>query len=179
MQEIWKPVAGYEAFYEVSSLGRVRSLDRVTKQHYKSGLVTKHFYAGCNLKPGLASNGYLTVSLSCNGGRKSVSVQYLVLTAFVGPRPEGFVIRHLNGKRQDNNLNNLAWGTHTQNRADADAHGTSVRGEGYRTAKLTEMGARVARRLHYRVPQSQLAKLFKVSPAAIQAVHDGRTWTHV
>jgi hypothetical protein len=179
MQEIWKPVVGYAAFYEVSDQGRVRSLDRTTRTHYKSGLVSRHFYAGRNLKPGLSSNGYRTVSLNRRGKRASFCVQYLVLAAFVGPRKKAEVIRHLDGVRENNQLSNLAWGTAKENAADALRHGTRLQGEDYLTAKLTNMAARTIRRLHYVVPQSELAKIFNVSPAAIQAVHDGRTWTHV
>jgi len=162
MQEIWKPVVGYEKSYEVSDLGRVRSLSRFIRGVSKAGNECKRLKSGRELKPGASSNGYLTVTL--NG--RSWCIQYLVLSAFVGPRPEKEVCRHLDGVRTNNYLNNLKWVTPKENRADADTHVTSVRGEAYPNAKLTNLTARVIRRLHRRISQNELAKLFKVSHQA-------------
>lgn len=158
MNEIWKPVVGHSG-YEASDQGRVRSLLRGIRI----------------LRPGLASNGYWTVALR---GRKTRTVHSLVLEAFVGPRPEGMEVRHLDGNRLNACLSNLRYGTRVENAADSDRHGTRARGSRYKSAKLDEAKAREIRRLHYVVPQSELARRYGVSPAAIQAVHDGRTWTH-
>lgn len=177
--EYWKPAPGYEGVYEVSDLGRVRSLDRIVMRRVGRGKNPDRLVPvpmrGKLLRPGRASNGYPTVSLQ----GKTHTVHSLVLSAFKGPPPEGYECRHLNGNRADPRLQNLEWGTRAQNVADALAHGTQVRGERYRTAKLTDEAARQIRRLRGKVPQSKLAEMFGVSPAAIQAVHDGRTWKHV
>lgn len=166
MTEEWRPIVGFEGLYEVSDLGRVRSLDRLDRLGRRR--------AGILLRPGIASNGYPTVALQ---GRTHC-VHALVLTAFSGPA-EGRVCRHLDGDRRNSTLPNLAWGSAAENRADADRHGTSVRGEAYRNAKLTNETARAIRHAKGILSQSQLAEIFGVSPAAVQAVHDGRTWTHV
>lgn len=159
-EERWLPVVGYEGAYEVSDLGRVRSF------------VHKNVRI---LRPGIASNGYPSVALK---GRTHF-IHHLVLAAFRGPRPEGLCARHLNGDRRDGRLLNLEYGTYAENSADAAAHGTRCRGERYRNAKLTDGAVRVIRKLKGVVSQEQLAEFFRVSPAAVQAVHDGRTWTHV
>jgi hypothetical protein len=159
MIEIWKPVVGH-ADYEVSSIGRVRSLLRGVRV----------------LRPGLASNGYLTVALR---GRKTRTAHSLVAEAFIGPRPIGEEVRHLDGNRANNSAVNLVYGTRVENRADSDRHGTAVRGSKYRNAKLDEEKARMIRALKGVVPQRELARRYRVSSAAVQAVHDGRTWTHV
>lgn len=156
--EIWKPIAGC-AGYEVSNLGRVRSLLKAVKI----------------LRPGLASNGYLTVALR----GQSRTLHSLVAEAFLGPRPAGMHVRHLDGKKSNYAIENLAYGTPAENRADSDRHGVSPRGSKYRSAKLNEEKARTIRSLKGKVSQAALARRYRVSPAAVQAVHDGRTWTHV
>jgi len=133
------------------------------------------FFPGKVLSPGIASNGYPTVQL-CGATH---TVHSIVLRTFVGPAPDGCECRHRDGDRLNSRLANLHWGTRAENVADMAAHGTRVRGEAYTTAKLTDDAVRKIRRLRGRVPQSLLAEIFDVSPAAIQAVHDGRTWTHV
>jgi hypothetical protein len=100
MQEVWKAVPGYEGRYEVSDLGRVRSLDRAL--------------ALTRMK-----SGHLSVRLN----RKFYYVHRLVLSVFVcqskeyapGIRVEA---RHLDGDPTNNALKNLAWGSVQENRAD-------------------------------------------------------------
>lgn len=161
MKEHWQPIPGTESAYWVSNLGRVKS------------------YRGRNfpctyLKPGLASNGYLTVSLF----RKTRTVHSLVAEAFIGPRPKGSDICHLNGKRTDNRASNLRYDTRKGNFADMDKHGTRPRGSQKPRSKLTEGQARVIRDSKGRISQKALAYLYNVSPACVQAIHDGRTWKH-
>ena len=93
--EIWKPVVGYEGLYEVSSFGRVRSLDRYDGRAYKRG---------CILKPKIQSN-YLRVSL-CNGGKcKQQSIHRLVAQAFI-PNPNNLpMVNH----KDENKANNMVW----------------------------------------------------------------------
>lgn len=118
--EIWKPVVGYEGIYEVSDQGRVRSLDRIVA--HNSGR-TQRVY-GKAMSVNRNSRGYMNVGLHKNGTLKTGAVHVLVLQAFVGPRPDGQVCRHLNGNPIDNRLANLAWGTHSENQYDSILHGT-------------------------------------------------------
>ena len=102
--ENWKPVLGYEGLYEVSDLGRVRNKKgHILKDRYKTPMK------------------YRCVSLC----KKEKSVSSLVLEAFVSPRPPKMVVRHLNGKAQDDRLCNLSWGTQSDNIFDKIAHGTN------------------------------------------------------
>ena len=64
------------------------------------------------------------VLLTKQGSRKVFSVHVLVMAAFVGPRPEGAVTRHLDGNPLNNHLTNLAYGSQSENLRDAVAHGT-------------------------------------------------------
>ena len=104
----WRPVCGYEGRYEVSDAGEVRSLLR------RRILVIRQ-------RPG--PRGYLRVTLSFDGVEKDYRVHVLVLEAFVGPRPDGQMARHLNDVRTDNRLENLAWGTQSDNQIDSVRNG--------------------------------------------------------
>jgi hypothetical protein len=107
--EEWRRIPG-ASDYEVSDLGRVRS-------HRRRG-------APLILKPATDTGGYRGVCISMDSGAKSrVRVHSLVLLAFVGPRPEGMLVRHLNGESSDNRLSNLAYGTPTENNLDTVRYG--------------------------------------------------------
>ena len=114
--EEWRPIPGYEGAYEVSSFGRVRSLDRVTDRGRR--------WKGRMMTPAALRNGYLVVTLWRDGAQRTPLVHRLVLTAFVGDPLEGHEALHRNGVRDDNRLDNLAWGTHSDNQYDQIAHGT-------------------------------------------------------
>lgn len=110
--EEWRPIPGYERTYEVSDLGRVRSHPRPTTP------------GGIRRTP-LDSFGYPRVSMVQDGIQRSFRVHVLVMLAFVGPRPAGHEVRHINGDRRDPRLVNLAYGTHAENMRDMVTHGTS------------------------------------------------------
>lgn len=117
--EQWRPIPGYEGAYEVSSLGRVRSLDRVTDRGRR--------WKGRVMRPAALKSGYLIVSLWREGKQTTPLVHRLVLAAFVGPAPEGCEALHANGINSDNRIANLSWGTHSENQLDQVAHGTHTK----------------------------------------------------
>jgi hypothetical protein len=110
-REIWRPVVGHEGAYEVSNLGRVRSLDRWI---WKEGPVRAYwvFVHGKILKPGRCPSGHMTVGI---GKRNTQSVHVLVMLAFRGPPPPGHEVLHLNHTPGDNRLSNLKYGTTSEN----------------------------------------------------------------
>ena len=109
--EVWRPVVGAEGRYEVSSLGRVRSLLRKVPQV---------------LKPTVGTHGYMTLYIYADGKRRLRSVHQLVAEAFIGPRPDGVDVRHLNGVKSDCRAVNLAFGSRSQNMLDAVEHRQNV-----------------------------------------------------
>lgn len=118
--EHWLPVVGYEGSYEVSDLGRVRSLDRYVPQGDHRKLCH-----GQMLQPGRHRKGHLYVRLgAASRGETNTWIHHLVLHAFVGPRPPGLECRHLNGNPADNRVCNLKWGTASENVLDKQLHGT-------------------------------------------------------
>jgi hypothetical protein len=105
--EVWKLVPEYDGKYEVSDQGRVRSFQRNPQ--------------GRILRPGRMPGGHLSVAL---GRGNSQCVHKLVLLTFVGVAPDKHECRHLNGDPADNRLENLCWGTRSENIKDAVRHGT-------------------------------------------------------
>jgi hypothetical protein len=116
--ETWRPVAGYEGLYEVSDLGRVRSVERVVVT--SSGISRR--LPGVTLRPGIRHGGHLQVALSRGGSVVSRKVHQLVLLTFRGSAPEGHGSRHLDGNAQNNTLANLVWGTQGENMIDRWRH---------------------------------------------------------
>ena len=118
--ETWKSIPGHPG-YEVSDLGRVRSVDRV--RPYPGGY--SKTLRGKPRQPSRDRAGRLRVPLpSPEGGTRTWLIHALVLTAFVGPRPEGMDGCHNNGDHTDNRLSNLRWDTKSENMLDAVRHGT-------------------------------------------------------
>lgn len=126
-REEWRPVVGYEGRYEVSNRGRVRSLDwsyerPISKAPHR--LQTVHIRGRIRKQYRLKRGGYLAVSLCRNDRSVSRPVHVLVAAAFLGPRPEGQQVRHLDGDKNNCRVENLAYGTPLENHADMRRHGT-------------------------------------------------------
>jgi NUMOD4 motif/HNH endonuclease len=117
--ERWLPVAGWEGLYEVSDIGRVRSLDHWVEH---PGWVP-YLKRGRFLTPRFDSNGYLGVHLHVGERNKHPHIQKLVMEAFVGPRPEGLEICHNDCVRTNNVLSNLRYDTHSNNCLDGVRNG--------------------------------------------------------
>ncbi len=113
MSEQWLPIPGYERTYMVSSEGRVWSKPR---RRTKGGLLSVH----------VGKRGYPLVSLVQDGIQKTREVHRLVALAFIGPRPEGREVRHLDGNCLRPHVDNLAYGTRSENQYDLVAHGRHV-----------------------------------------------------
>ena len=107
----WRVIPGTEGLYFVSDDGRVSSKPRFGT---KGGV----------LKGGLNTDGYPQVALWVGGEGRNIPIHRLVLGLFVGPPGDGQEARHLDGSRTNNRLDNLAWGTSSENSMDSVRHGT-------------------------------------------------------
>ena len=123
-EEIWKPVVGYEGCYEVSNLGRVRSLSRTASIRCRWGGITERYVQGRVLRAHTnGKSGYYMIQLSVLGSRHPRLVHRLVAEAFIpGAEGKGFV-NHVNGDKSDNRASNLEWCTRGENMLHAHATG--------------------------------------------------------
>jgi hypothetical protein len=181
-KEIWKSVGNFEGLYEISSEGRVRSLDRIVDEaktdRYQDGrcFVRK----GKLLKPAMRPNGYLFIGLYSDGHRSLISIHKLVMDAFVGPVPDGMERCHNDGNAQNNRLSNLRYDTSIGNHADRMEHGTLPFGSRISWAKLDEEAVILIRSACANgQKQKDLAKQFGVHPSIISAAVTRRKWAHV
>ena len=103
MNEEWRPIEGYEGLYEVSSYGRVRSVDRYVK--YSNGQI--HLHKGRILSPTKDTDGYLKVVLNCNRKCKTIRVHKLVAQAFLLNADNLPEVNHIDEDKINNRADNL------------------------------------------------------------------------
>ena len=114
MDELWQPIDGYLGLYEVSNLGRVRSLDRVLAKRGRAGAMTTQHLKGKKLKSARATHGYLTVSLWKKNKGQTHCVHVLVANAFIGDSANADV-NHKDGDKLNNAASNLEICTRSEN----------------------------------------------------------------
>lgn len=160
-QEEWRPAPGWEGWYDVSNLGRVRRVRGVTAGRIVS------------MRP--LPNGYLTVALSRPGKAQTRAVHRLVALAFLGPCPPGMEIDHKDNDRANPAASNLQYLTHLDNMRQAVARGTIARRAGVRTnTKLTLEQVREIRAstVHHGTLQWQ----YGVTAEQIVRIRRGKAW---
>lgn len=170
MDEIWKPVYGYDGLYEVSSTGDVRSVDRIATHQMGGPLKLRGKKLSVHVNP----KGYCTYALCRHGKLKTFAAHTLVLEAFVGPRPEGQEACHLDGNRQNPRLDNLRWDTRVENQRDRLVHGTDIRGEKHPKCKLTEEQVQSIR--NDSRPIRVIGPEYGIHPATVTIIKKRRNW---
>ena len=175
--EIWKDIEGYEGHYQVSNLGRIMSIERLTTS--KSEKKPRKF-GGIYLKY-QDNDGYKMVSLCKNSIQKYMSVHRIVGKAFI-PNPNNCPdINHKNLNKSDNRVENLEWVTEKQNIQHAIANGriNHIFGENNHKSILTwELIKQIREEylLNNKISQSALGKKYGVSKYAITAVISNEHW---
>jgi hypothetical protein len=180
--EEWRPITftpGLEAFYEVSSLGRIRSKDRESLCRSRRGSY-KSRRKGKVLCPAANSRGYFTINAYVNGTSASYSVHQLVAHEFLGKKPQGMEVCHGPNGKLDNSVGNLSYGTARQNQGpDKVRDGTSNNGERNPNVKLTKEQAAAIwceRCKPDKARATEIAERFSVSLWTVLDIWNGKTW---
>jgi hypothetical protein len=123
------------------------------------------------MRPQRRKDGYLQLSLSTDDGQRvSMTVHKIVLLTFIGKPPGEWTSSHLNGRGDDNRLVNLAW----------EELGRNVKRNRHHSARLTDDGVRAIRTAHASgTTIAALAREYDVTPQAIRAVVQRKTWKHI
>ena len=168
--ERWKNIKGYEGFYQVSNLGRVKSVERKHSFKEKFRIVHERILKPCLTK------GYKQIRLCKNSKMSSFYIHRLLAIAFIPNLENKPHINHLNGIITDNSLDNLEWCTHQENMTHAWNIGLiDNSGEKCGTSKLTKLDVAYIRKTNK--TQHELAKQFKVSQPNISDIINNKTWT--
>lgn len=176
-EEMWRPVVGYEGLYEVSDLGRVRSLMYPTCHGARRRDLPKVLRVHRTAKPRV---GHVRLVLCRDGAEKMFFVHRLVLAAFRGPCPAGMQAAHLDGQPAHNVLMNLEWVTPKVNHSHKLLHGTHRFGDTAprRTLHGKDIPEIRRRRLNGET-LAALAREFGVQRAALCKVMKGLRWKHI
>jgi len=175
--EIWKDVIGYEGFYQVSDLGRVRSLTRLIRDG-------RNKISGKMLSPFYDEKGYLNVHLSKEGSIFHTRVHRLVAKAFI-PNTEILPeVNHKDFNKNNNTPDNLEWVTglansrHFFNSEKAESRNKKLRNENNPNAKLTQKDVDLIKKLRneHKIKRETLALLFGVSLSQIKRIIYGWQW---
>lgn len=177
MTERWLAIPGFEGLYEVSDLGRVRSLGRTVYSLTKTGAPLPRFQSERMLSQQIARHGYVLIHLYRGGKRTCRSLHSLVAEAFLGPPRDREEVCHRNGVRPDCRLTNLRYGTKQSNFADKVEHGTQIRGEAHYGAKLTEDAVRSLRARE--ITTHQMATEYGITERHARKIAAGEMWRHV
>jgi hypothetical protein len=166
--EEWKPIPQWAEVYEVSNQGRVRNR--------KTGLI---------LRPGPSGTGYLAVCLSSQARKQSRKVHTLVCAAFLGPRPRGYHINHVDSDKHNNSLSNLEYLPPRIHSVLSFQHGIAVGRDirdklrRPRDRKLTVEDVQDIRRLSATMGSRQIGKLYGLHHETICRIIRRQAWKHV
>jgi hypothetical protein len=164
--EIWKDIEGYQGSYQVSNLGRVKSL-----------LNSKEII----LKP-INSKGYSSVFLSNGKGTvKKFKIHRLVCICFLPNLENKPQVNHINGIKTDNRLENLEWSDNSSNQIHAIKTGLKVMkyGSNHGMSKLTEDQVKKIKYEYNDLFEYQIAEIYGITQANVNFIRRGKTWRHV
>ena len=172
MEEIWKDIPGYEGLYQVSNLGRVKSLPHwIQRRNVLTGGVSKVLTPEKILKPQPQKSGHLDVKLGTHPA-KHHRIHRLVMLAFCGPCPPGMEVCHNDSDPTNNRLDNLRYDTRSGNKVD------SVKILRCPSQKLDpEQVLRIRGMIANGDGTTKIADTFGVTTPTICSIKYGRSWT--
>ena len=169
--EVWKEVPGYDERYLVSNKGRFQ----VVRPFRPIGRRGKW------QKPGVVRGDKNLSLFKEDGSSRRVSLSVLILEVFVGPRPPGMSCLHWDDNRDNNAVENLRWGNHSENGHDRFRNGgIPARGERHRDVKMSDEDVREARRLKVSGwSVKALCERYGLTSGPMSLLLRGLTWKHV
>lgn len=179
--EIWVAIKDYEGYYEISNLGRVKSLAK--EWIAGKGSVRKKKETILRFSKVKAKNGiYFHVNICCNKIRKSLLVNRLVAEHFCYKQEGCDVVNHLDCDTTNNRADNLEWTTTLGNVRYSWEHGfkKSIKGEKHGCSKLKTEDIKEIRRLSATgMFHKEISKLFNVTRANVTLIVNGKRWKHI
>lgn len=164
----WRQVPDFPE-YEVSSDGQLRSCRK-----HRLRLLRRRW---------VSRSGHISVYLKDDYRSHAFKIHRLMLLAFVGPCPPGQECRHLDGNPKNSCLDNLAWGTKSENALDRVRHGRQVdnRGQRHGMSKLTEEEAREIKKAYHQGNESneKIGWRYRVSASVVSRIGTGVRWSHL
>lgn len=186
--EIWKNIEGYKGLYQISNLGRVRSLDR----YIKYGFGMRKIKGKIKKNQILKNKGYNIIVLSKDNKKKTFLVHRLVALHFISNPDNKPQVNHIDGDKENNSVENLEFVTNQENRDHAienglvltEEHRKSIskahRGVKNNKAKLNDEKIIIIKKLlNYKYSQRFIAKIFNVHQSIICDIKNNKTWKHV
>jgi transposase len=177
VNEEWRDISGYEGYYQVSNLGRVRSCDRVVKTERGDRAIKMRL-----MKPNLHRRGYYRIDLQKASVRITCFVHRLVAIAFLPIQDGRDQVNHKNGIKTDNCVDNLEWCNQHENMRHAVEYGLkpSMVGENAVNSLLTESQVLEIRELRANGTKLRIiAEMYGVSLSAIAMVVYCYNWAHL
>lgn len=178
MNEIWKDIIGYEGLYQVSNLGKVRSIQRTIRYNGIGKGGGTYSYPSIELKKCLNTVGYYQVSLSVNNHRKRYMIHRLVAAAFCTHPIGKDYVNHIDGNYLNNRADNLEWVSSVENTHHAIVNGFhKIYGEDSHRAKFSNEQAGIIREIKEKgVSTKDLSILLGVHKSCINRICNGETY---
>lgn len=179
-EEVWKAIKEYEGFYEISSFGRVRGIDRLVR-YKKTGFRLKK---GVIMKTGINKYGYERLGLRKNGSpSKQFTVHKLVATAFCENKNNYKEVNHIDGNKLNNHYTNLEWCSSSYNKKHAFMLGLQKPRAGIDSnlSKLSnEEVVFIYKAIHSKLyTAKELSEIFNVLSVQIYRIKNKQRWKHL